>query len=132
MTTRFLDPARWWCAGGMAAVAVGIMVQILAGVDFPVVPPGLVVTVVAAAVVVLVRRRWAPAVGLLVAVWLIIGLFVSGTTPRLVDPSPAAALAGLWIQVAGLVMAGVAAAAAWWRESRKSREDRDARRVPRA
>jgi hypothetical protein len=118
VTTRLLDPARWWCAAGFIAAAAGIVIQILAGIDFPVIPPGLVVTIAAAAVVVLVRRWWAAAVGLVVAIWMIIGFFASGTTPRLVDPSPAAALAGLWVQVIGLVTAGVAAGVAWRREHR--------------
>jgi len=79
------------------AVAAGIVIQILPGIDFPVIPPGLVGTIAAAAVVVLLRRRWAPAVGVPVAIWLLVGFLVNGTTPRLVGPLPTGALAGLWV-----------------------------------
>lgn len=109
MTTRFPSPARWWCAAGLLAAAAGTIIQILAGIDFPAIPPGLVTTLAAAALILLVRRWWVLAIGLLIAVWLTVGFFVSGTLPRVVDRTPVDAFAGLWIQVLGIVVTAIAA-----------------------
>jgi hypothetical protein len=47
MPTRLLNPAQW-CAAGLLAVAAGIVIQILAGIDYPANSSGPVVTIAAA------------------------------------------------------------------------------------
>jgi hypothetical protein len=51
---------------GFLVAAVGIVIQIIGGIDYPVVSPGLVILVVAAGLVTFARWSWVPFVGVLV------------------------------------------------------------------
>lgn len=93
---------------GLLVGGLGIVVQIVSGVDFPPIPPGLVILLAGAAVVAFGPWRWAAVVGALAALSQSIGLFAAGQAPRLVDLSPLGGWLGLWIQLLGVTAATVA------------------------
>ncbi len=103
-------------AGGLVLAAAGLIVQILTGVPgFPLIPPGPIILLGAAAVVVWWRWRWAPAVGLLAALFLAVGGVLEGSVfERLAAPAAVGPFAGSAILLLGLavaILAGVAALA---------------------
>jgi hypothetical protein len=57
--TQVSDMAKL-ASTGLLVGAAGIVLQIVGGIDFPVVPPGLVILVVAAGLVAFARWRWVP------------------------------------------------------------------------
>jgi hypothetical protein len=61
----------------LAVAGIGIVVQMIAGVNYPAVPPGLVILLAAAAVVWFVPWRWAPLIGVLVGAFLVVGGFAA-------------------------------------------------------
>ena len=100
--------ARVLVVAGLLLAAAGIPIQIAAGVDdYPTIPPGLVLLVVAAAVVWFgARWRWTPLVGVVLAIFLLVGAVVTGTTAdRLSEPGQLWPFTGTLIQVIGLVLA---------------------------
>jgi hypothetical protein len=50
-------------ATGLVVAALGIVIQIVGGIDYPAVPAGLVMLVVAAGLVASARWSWMPFVG---------------------------------------------------------------------
>ena len=66
----------------LVAVA-GIVIQIVSGVDYPTVPPGIVILLVTASVVAFGPWRWAPVAGVVVGLFLLVGFFASGAAARL-------------------------------------------------
>ncbi|MEW1862365.1 hypothetical protein OG896_28215 [Streptomyces sp. NBC_00669] len=98
------DTTRRLAVGGMTAAALGIYVQRAGGADYPVVPPGVVVLLAGAALLAL-RRRWAPPLGALIAVFISFGGIV---TPKMRDQLGAAskvtAFSGTVIELVGLVL----------------------------
>jgi hypothetical protein len=107
-TKKPLSGRRLATVAGLVAGAIGIVVLRLAGVAMPIVPPGLVLLVAAALLVVLVRRRWTPLVGALVALAEVIGIVATGSLAHLVDVSPAGVFVGTWIRTLGVVIALIA------------------------
>ena len=90
---------------------VGIYVQIVGGnvPDYPAVPPGALVLVAGAAIVAFVPWRWAPVAAILVALFMILGLFGAGQATRLIEVETALDTLGLWIQMVAVVVALVTA-----------------------
>jgi hypothetical protein len=109
-------------AVGLIVAAVGIGLQRVAGVEMPVVPPGLVLLVVAAGLIAFTRWRWAPAVGVLVALAEAVALAVGGAA-GLVDTGAAGVLLSTWVRAIGVVIALIAGVAAL-RTSRPVRASR--------
>jgi hypothetical protein len=99
-------------ASALVVAALGIVVQILGGADYPAVPPGMLLLLVAAGIVWFVPGRWAPTAAVLAGVFLVVGLFAAGQASRLVEVDTALDTAGLWIQMVAVVVATVAAVAA--------------------
>lgn len=99
----------------LLVAALGFAIQIAAGVEVPVVPPGLVM-LVAAGLVAFVPRRWAPAIGAFVALFLFVGFFASGAVAVLLDPARPGVLVGVWLQFLALVAAVVAGVLATTRD----------------
>lgn len=96
----------------LVAVAVGIVIQIAAGVDdFPRIPPGAVISLVVAGVIVAgARRWWTPIIGSIWAVFLLVGLFVSSgswdrVTDRLSKPGDFGEFGGTLVMVLGMIVA---------------------------
>jgi hypothetical protein len=102
-------------AAALLVAAVGIVVQILAGHDYPTVPPGLIILVVPAVLVWFVPWRWMPVIGALAAVFQLIGLFASGQAGRLSGTDSIGDTAGLWIQLVAVAVGAVAGVAAVWK-----------------
>jgi hypothetical protein len=116
-TTR-LSPAGRLNALGLVIAAAGIMIQYVAGVDYPTIPPGAIILLAAAGVVVFGPWRRAPVAGLVAAAFVSIGGVVAtiagnGFNETLGDPSELGGFLGALVQIAGLVIAlpaGVVAA----------------------
>jgi hypothetical protein len=115
MDTTTRTPMTRVTVAALLTAAAGIVIQILAGTDYPVVPPGLVILLAAAAFVWWAPWRWAPAVGAVAALSQLVGLFAAGQAPRLVELDPVADTVGLWVQLVSVTVAVVAGAAsvAW-------------------
>ena len=96
----------------LLVAAFGFAVQIFSGVEVPTVPLGLVIVLVAATLVALSPWRWAPAIGIVVGLFVFVGFFASGALSNLFDPSRFGVLVGAWIQflavIAVIVAGGVA------------------------
>lgn len=118
MNARATAPLVAVTVTALLAAAVGIVIQILSGVDFPTVPPGLIILLVAAGLVWLLPWRWAPIIGAVAALSQVIGLFAAGQAPRLFDPSPLGGSVGLWIQLLAVSVAALAGVAASVRNER--------------
>lgn len=98
--------------GGLALGAIGIVIviviQMIAGVDYPTVPPGLVILVIAACAVALVRRTWMTAIGVDVALFILVGgAFADPGYDNLTDPRIAGAWVGTAVQLLGPAIAVV-------------------------
>ena len=92
----------------LLGAAAGLVIQIAAGVDFPTVPPGLVILLSAAALVAFVRQRWTSVVAVGVAAFLLVGLTLSGQVPKLFDTEWLGRFIGLWVLFLGLIVVAVA------------------------
>ncbi|MFC6878548.1 MULTISPECIES: hypothetical protein [Actinomadura] len=100
--------ARRLAAAGLALAAVAIPVQIAGGMNYPVVPPGLILFTVGALIALFVRPRWAMAVPTLIAAALSVGAVATpNLRDALGDPGEFLAFAGSLVQSVGLV-AGLA------------------------
>jgi hypothetical protein len=114
VTTQVKAPWVRLTVIALLVAVVGIVIQILSGADYPVVPPGIIMLLVAAAICWFVPWRWAPTLAVVAGVFQLVGTFVAGQTPRMVDFDPVGDSVGLWIQflavaVAVAVVAGAVA-----------------------
>jgi hypothetical protein len=103
-------PAALLNVVGLVVAAAGIVIQYVSGVDYPTVPPGLIILLAAAAVVAFGPWRRSPFVGLVAAVFLSIGGLTAtiagdGFSETLGDPGEVGGFAGAVIQIAGLAIA---------------------------
>lgn len=93
----------------MIVAIIGIVIQIVAGVDYPAVPPGPILLAVAVLLAVFVRRLWEQLVAPAVALFLLVGGLISPTgRHNLTDPGNAGQFIGTAAQLAGVVVALVA------------------------
>jgi len=94
--------------------AAGIALLWAGGVEFPVaVPPGIVILLAGAVFVALARWRWAPALGVLLGVFVVVGFLISPTgMSNLVGDAGATVAIGQAVQLVGVVAAMVAGALA--------------------
>lgn len=96
-------------AAALSTAAAGIIVQILGGADYPVVPPGLLILVAAAGIVGFAPWRGAPAAAIVAGLFMIFGLFGAGQATRLIEVETVLDTLGLWIQMVAVVVALVTA-----------------------
>jgi hypothetical protein len=113
--TRRLSAAGKLNVAGLVAAALGIMIQIASGADYPTIPPGLIILLVAAGLVALgARWRWTTIIGVVVPAFLLVGgVIAPQARDQLGDPGQVGVFIGTVIQLLALVIAlaaGVAAA----------------------
>jgi hypothetical protein len=103
MTSR-MTTVRKLAIVGLITATVGIIVQILGGADYPVIPPGAVLLLAGAGLFAL-RRLWASLIGVLIAAFISFGAVVTPNMgDQLGDPDAAGVFAGTVIQLVGLVV----------------------------
>ncbi|MGH9270139.1 MAG: hypothetical protein ACRDZ2_02580 [Ilumatobacteraceae bacterium] len=95
-------------AAGLVVAAVGIVIQIVGGIDFPAVPPGLVIVVVAAGLVAYTRWGWVSYVGVVVPVFLLVGGTLAISNEDEPNRTDVVGLGGTVVQAIGLVVALIA------------------------
>jgi hypothetical protein len=109
MTQRSsLSLASKLTVAALLVAAAGIVIQIISGINFPTVPPGLIILLVAAGLVAFGPWRWTPVVGTVLGLWLLIGFSLSGEAGRLLDPGQFGGFVGLWIQFLAVIVSVVA------------------------
>ena len=97
--------SRRTAGAGLALAAAAIPVQIAGGVDYPVVPPGLLILAASAAIALLVPPRWALLLPTTAAVFLSVGAVVTeNVRDALGDPGETLAFTGTLVQCAGLAV----------------------------
>jgi hypothetical protein len=117
-----ISPVRALTAVALLVAAIGIGVQILAGADYPPVPPGAVILAGAAGVCLLVRRWWAPVIAAVVALFLLVGAVATpNVADQLSEPVGSGLFLGTLVQIVGVAVAFVAAIVATFQERRASR-----------
>jgi hypothetical protein len=105
---RLSRPARTEAAA-LAVAAAGIIIQIIGGVNYPAVPPGLIILLAAAALVAFLPWRWAPVFGVLAGAFMVIGAIgAANARYDLTHPGHPGAFIGTWIQLIAVVIAVVA------------------------
>jgi hypothetical protein len=106
LSTRPTSAAVKLNVAGLLTAAVGIVIQIIGGVDYPTVPPGLIMLGVAAAVMAFVRWRWIAVVGVVVPLFLLVGGARAATfRANLSHPAHLGAFTGTVIQTIGVLVA---------------------------
>ena len=100
-------------AGRLTVVALlvataGVVIQIVSGVDFPTIPPGLFILLIPAGLVAFGRWRWTPVIATLAGLFIFVSYFLSGSTVRLLDLSQFGAFVGLWLQFLAVIVTAVA------------------------
>ncbi len=96
----------------LLVAALRFAIQIVFGLTVPTIPPGLVILLVAAALVAFLWQRWAPTVGVVVVVFMLVGFFASGALVNLFDSARLGVLAGAWVQfivVLATIVTGIVA-----------------------
>ncbi|MBA2783082.1 MAG: hypothetical protein H0T74_09195 [Rubrobacteraceae bacterium] len=96
----------------LLVATAGIVIQFVSGVDFPTVPPGLIILLVAAGLVAFGPWRGTPVVGVVVGLFLLVGFFASGQIRALLDPGWFGRFVGVWVLFLSVITAGVAGAVA--------------------
>lgn len=97
--------------GGLLFAAAAIVVQILAGADYPVVPPGAVVFLAAAGLVTWRPRRWTAGVAVVIGLFLGVGALATSNTGDNLGSSSAFLVTATVVQLASLVAVIVTGAA---------------------
>lgn len=108
-----LSPKDKLTVTGLLGAALGIVIQILSGISYPPIPPGLIILLIPALFIIFAPWRRRAIVGAIASGFLLLGLFGSGQSGRLVDFSNLGGSLGLWVQLLALViglLAGIAAA----------------------
>ncbi|MGH3239850.1 MAG: hypothetical protein ACRDNL_05680 [Spirillospora sp.] len=95
-----LDRAELITVVGLVTGAAGLVVQKAAGVDMPVVPPGLFILLAVAALVAFTRWRWTPVLAVLAAL-----AEVAGCVASLADADGFGEVAGGSVRGIGIVIA---------------------------
>lgn len=87
--------------------AIGILIQIMGGWDYPVIPPGLIITLVGA-LAALIPFRWAPILTLLVGAFIIFGFVTVGDFGNMMGTENLVVTVGKWLQFITIVVGTVA------------------------
>jgi hypothetical protein len=112
MFSRLSRPTRTQ-ATALLGSAAGIIVQIIAGKNYPAVPPGLIILFAAAAIVLFVPWRWVSLIAVFASAFLFFGGFAdAGARYDLTHTGQPGVFVGTWIEIAAIAVALVAGIAA--------------------
>ena len=103
-----LSSASKLTVAALVVATAGVVLQMLAGVPYPTIPPVFFIQLVPAALIAFGRWPWAPATAVVAGLFLTLGLFSSGASVRLFDLSQRGGFGGslgLWIQMIGVILA---------------------------
>lgn len=109
-----LSSPRGVTVAGLVMGAVGIAILWASGVDFPIYPPpGMVILAGGALFVAAIKRRWAPGVGALLGLFVLVGFVLSSLisgagTDNLLGEEGVGAVVGTVVQLVGVATALVA------------------------
>lgn len=93
-------------AMALFTAVVGMVLQIIAGVDFPTVPPGPIILGVAGVALLTVRHAWVVIVGVLAPLVITVGGILEGSSwGRLANPGEFGQFLGTALQWIGMVAA---------------------------
>src|SRR6266571_2468422 len=84
---------------GLVVSAAGVVIQIVSGADYPIVPPALFILLIPAGLIAFGRWRWTPVTAVLAGLFLSFGLFASGESRRLLEPGRLGDSVGLWVRM---------------------------------
>jgi hypothetical protein len=109
-TQRLLLRSRAVTVLGLVMGALGIAILWLSGVEFPIYPPpGIVILLAGALLVGLAPWRWAPGLGALLGLFVLVGFLISPTgLSNLFGQAGTSIAIGQGIQVVGVVTALIA------------------------
>ncbi|MFF5175764.1 hypothetical protein ACFY3U_24485 [Micromonospora sp. NPDC000089] len=100
------SPARRAAGGALLVAALGIVVQIVGGADYPTVPPGLLILTAAALAFLLAPWRWAVVLAAAATLFISVGgVLAPNFREQLGDPGDALVFAGSLVQAAALAVA---------------------------
>ena len=100
------DNGRRLAGAGLILAAIGIVLQIAGGADYPVVPPGLIILVVAALLALFAPWGWAVLLAAVATLFLSVGgVIAPNLREQISDPGAFLTFLGSLVQAAGLVVA---------------------------
>lgn len=91
----------------LIVAAVGVVIQMVSGHDYPTIPPVFFILLIPAGLTAFGRWRWAPLSAVLAGLFLTFGLFASGESARLFGLSNFGDSIGLWIQMLAVILATI-------------------------
>jgi hypothetical protein len=100
-----MKPAKKLIITGLVIAFIGVVTQILSNVNYPKVPPVIFILLIPVGLLIFTRWRWLPILIIFAGLFLILGLFTSGASARLVNFTSIGGSLGLWVQMIGVVLA---------------------------
>jgi hypothetical protein len=120
MRTTSLNRAALVTVTGLVAGAAGLLIQKVAGVDMPPVPPGLIILVVIAVLITVTRWRWTPVLAVLAALAEMPGFAGSAADADGFGELAGASVRGIGVTVA--LIAGIVATVVAYRSPQRGPE----------
>lgn len=105
MNLSSADAASQVSVASMVTAIVGIVLQIVGGVDYPTIPPGPIALGVAAGLVAFTRWSWVPFVAVFVPLFLLVGGTIALSVQGWENHGEALPLVGTILQAIGVVVA---------------------------
>lgn len=110
MKTIFsISPIKKLIILGLLIAFAGVVTQILSNVPYPKIPPVFFILLIPVGLLIFSKWRWLPILIIVAGLFLIMGLFTSGASARLMNFTSIGGSIGLWVQMIGVVFATVAA-----------------------
>jgi hypothetical protein len=100
-----LSPAAKLTIVALVVAAIGVGIQIASGHPYPKVPPAFFILLIPATVIGFAQWWWAPILAVVSGLFLTFGLFASGATGRLINPTSFGDSFGLWTQTLAVLVA---------------------------
>lgn len=88
----------------LIVAAVGVVIQIISGHQYPTVPPVFFILLIPALFILFVRKWWPSLIAVIAGVFLFTGVFLSGSYTRLYHSNTVGDTIGLWIQTLAVII----------------------------